>query len=140
LIGVVAILGSMVASKINIGPASPFQGFGELPGNVMASLGRLVYLALIQTVIPAAILRGLVRRDVQRVTVANSALFGAILGLGYAVFITSLFWIASLIQPGSVAPGYILTWQNMYGALTLGLAAWAGVLLGKVLRRNNEPG
>ena len=95
---------------------------------------RLIYPNLIQVLVPAAILRGLLRGDVQRITLKSAALFGVIMGVVFAVFMAGLFWLASVIQAGSVAPGYIFSWSDFLSALTLGLAAFLGVLLGKRLR------
>jgi len=135
-ISAAAVLGIVVARLINNAWFEPLQGYIEVLRFLGTSIIRIVYMALIQTIIPAAILRGLVRQDALRITIKRAALFGVILGLGYAIFITGLFGMASIIQPGSVAPGYIFTWGNIYSALILGLAAFAGVLLGRALRNN----
>ncbi len=84
--------------------------------------------------IPAAILRGLTHRDWERITLPNAAAYGVMLGVIFTLFFAGLFWLASVIQPGSVAPGYILTWNDFLSSLTVGLAACLGVLLGKALR------
>ena len=133
-IGAAVVLGSLVARMIYTATAVPFQSFLELLRFLAAALLRLLYLALVQVLMPAAFLRGLLRRDAGRISYKNAALFGLVVGLVYAIFITALFWLASIIQPGSVAPGYIFTWSNMLSALVLGLAAFLGVLLGKKLR------
>ena len=133
-ISAAVILGSLAARLIFTALALPFHSFPDFLSFLGSTLVRLLYLAAIQTFIPAAILRGLLRRDAQRITLKSAAIFGVILGAVYAIFITALFGLAAVLQPGSVAPVYNFTWTNMLSALTLGLAAFVGVLVGKRLR------
>jgi hypothetical protein len=134
LIALVIVLGSLVARMVYTVTAIPFGSLPDFLRFLQSALLRMLYLALVQTFVPAAILRGLARRDVQRITVKNAAIFGVILGALYLLFTTGLFWAASILQPGSVAPGYIFTWDNGISGLMLGLAAFLGALAGKRLR------
>ena len=136
VISAAAGLGGLAARLLLTAPGLPFPNIPELLRYLGVVLVRLIYLALMQALVPAAILRGLLRRDWERITLANAAAFGVIMCVVSALFITALFGLASVIQPGSVAPGYIFTWNDFFSALTLGLAACLGVLLGKVLRIN----
>lgn len=134
LIGAVMIAGGLIARWIHSAPASPIPGYLNFLQYIFGLLLRLIYPNLIQVLVPAAILRGLLRGDVQRITLKTAALFGVIMGAVFTIFMAGLFWLASVIQTGSVAPGYVLSWNDLLSALTLGLAAILGVLLGKALR------
>jgi hypothetical protein len=128
------VLGSMVARQIYTGTALPFQGSSDFLRYLESALLRMLYLALIQTFVPACILRLLTRREVGRIRPKSAAVFGVILGSLFVLFMTALFGLASVLQPGSIAPGYIFTWDNVLSGLTLGLAAFLGALIGKKLR------
>ena len=134
VISAAVVLGSLFARMIYTASALPIQSMPDLMRYLATVLMRLLYLALIQTFVPAAILRLLLRREAQRITLKNAALYGVILGVLYAAFTTAVFGLAAIIQPGSVAPGSIFNWNNLLSALTMGLAAFLGVLLGKRLR------
>ena len=133
LISSAIVVGSLVARLIYTSLALPFQGLPDFLRYLESALIRLIYLALIQVLIPAAILRGLLRGDGERITLANAASYGAIVGVLYALLTTALFGLAAVLQPGSVAPGYIFSLNNLLSALVLGLAAFLGVLTGKAL-------
>jgi apolipoprotein N-acyltransferase len=127
-------VGSLVARLIYTATAMPWDSIPVFLRYLQGALTRMIYLALVQALIPAAILRGVMRGDAQRITLKSSALFGLVIGVIFTVFMTGLFWLASVIQTGSVAPGYIFTWNDLLSALTLSLAAYLGALLGKRLR------
>ncbi len=134
-ISLAMVLGNLLARLIYTAPALPFQSLADFWRYLQATLMRLLfYQALVQVFLPAAILRGLTRRDWERITLLNAAAFGVMIGVIFTLFIAGLFWLASIIQPGSIAPGYIFTWNNFLSSLTVGLAACLGVLLGKALR------
>ena len=128
------ILGSLVGRLILRAPALPFRSALDFLNYLAGALMRLIYPNLLQVLVPAAVLRGLLRRDWERITLPSAAAFGVMIGVIFTLFFAGLFWLASVIQPGSVAPGYIFTWNDFLSALTLGLAACLGVLLGKALR------
>jgi hypothetical protein len=133
-ISAAVVFGSLIARMVYTATALPFQNLPDFLRYLEAALVRLLYLALIQIFVPAIILRLWLRREAQRINLNNAAMYGLIVGLLYTLFTTALFWLASIIQPGSVAPGSIITWNNLLSAPTLGLAAFLGVLLGKKLR------
>ena len=102
---------------------------------LQGALTRLIYLTLVQVLIPAAILRGCAtRRDAQRITLPNAAAFGVIIGVVFTLFFAGLFWLASVIQPGSVAPGYIFTWNDFLSSSDGG----AGSLPGSAARKDTS--
>jgi hypothetical protein len=137
-IGAAQLAGNLAARLIYTATAMPWDSVPIFLRYLQGALTRLIYLTLVQVLIPAAILRGLLRRDAQRITLPNAAAFGVIIGVVFTLFFAGLFWLASVIQPGSVAPGYIFTWNDFLSSLTVGLAACLGVLLGKTLRVNHQ--
>ena len=134
MISFATVVGSLVARLLYTASAMPWDSIPVLLYYLQGALTRMIYLILVQALIPAAILRGYLRGDVNRITLKSAALFGVIIGIVFTVSMAGLFWLVSIIQTGSVTPVFILTWNDFLSALTLGLAAFLGVLAGKWLR------
>jgi hypothetical protein len=128
------VFGSLLARMTYTATAIPFQSLPDFLRYLESTLLRMLYLALVQIFVPATILRLLTQREVGRITPKSAAVFGVILGALFVLFMTALFGLAAILQPGSVAPGYIFTWDNVLSGLTLGLAAFLGALAGRKLR------
>jgi phosphoglycerol transferase MdoB-like AlkP superfamily enzyme len=127
-------VGSLVARLFYTAPAMPWYSVPVFLRYLQGALTRMIYLILIQALIPAAILRGYLRGDAEHITLKSAALFGVIIGVVFTVSMTGLFWLVSVIQTRSVTPDFFFPWNDFLSTLTLGLAAFLGVLAGKRLR------
>jgi hypothetical protein len=134
VISFATLVGSLIARLLYTAPAMPWDSIPVLLYYLQGALTRMLYLVLVQALLPAALLRGYLRGDVNRITLKSAALFGLIIGVTFTVSMAGLFWLVSLIQTGSVMPGFYFTWNDSLSALTLGLAGFLGVILGKRLR------
>ena len=134
-IGAAQLVGQLAARLLYTAPTMPWDSVPIFLRYLQGALTRLIYLTLIQVLIPVAILRGLLRRDAQRISLRSAAAYGVSIGVIFTLFFAGLFWLASVIQTGSVALGWYFTWNDFLSTLTVGLAACLGVLLGKALRR-----
>ena len=134
MISFATVVGSLVARLFYTASAMPWDSIPVLLYYLQGMLTRMIYLILVQALIPAVLLRGYLRNDANRITLKSAALFGVIIGLVFTVSMAGLFWLVSIIQTGSVTPVFFLTWNDFLSALTLGLAGFLGVILGKWLR------
>jgi hypothetical protein len=137
LLGVTAYQAGAMVRALGGGLAGEGQPFFVSAAALVAAwLVRTLFLALLRVVIPAAILRWLARRA-GGLTNRSSVLFGATMAAFAAVYHIALFGGASIVSPGSVAPGYIFTPLDLLGALLTGLAGWLAVVIGRRIMPNS---
>lgn len=115
-------------------PVSDPTGFNIVGLALPVFLGQTVLMAVMRILIPAGILRYLTRGSWRRINALISLKFGLFLVLLSASMIAILFVLAARAAPGTSATGFVLTTENVAGALLSVLAVWLAAMLGKQIR------
>jgi len=101
-------------------------------------LGQTVLVAVMRILIPAGILRYLTHGSCQNINALNALKFGLFLVLLSAGMIAILFALAAMAAKGAATTGFVLTVENVAGALLSVLAVWLAAMLGKRIRDQGE--
>ena len=134
LAGLLAVVVYHAGSLVRVLPGgSSGEGLAQAATSLAGWLFMALFQALLRFILPAAILRVLVRRAGE-LSSRTAILFGTLVAAYAAAYHIALFGGAAIVSPGSVAPGYIFTPLDLLGALLTGLAAWLAVLIGRAVR------